>query len=58
MEFLKKLNLLESVGVKYVDVGGRGGTNFIEIEDHRREQLDYKYLNGWGQTTAISLMEA
>lgn len=52
------LNLLESVGVKYVDVGGRGGTNFIEIEDHRREQLDYKYLNGWGQTTAISLMEA
>lgn len=50
--------LLKEVGVQYVDVGGRGGTNFIGIENQRRENHEYEYLKGWGQTTPISLMEA
>lgn len=52
------LTLLKEVGVQYVDVGGRGGTNFIEIENERRKKHEYEYLKGWGQTTPISLLEA
>ena len=52
------LQLLHGIGVQYVDVSGRGGTNFIGIENHRRENKEYNYLTGWGQTTPISLLEA
>ena len=46
------------IGVQYADVSGRGGTNFISIENHRRERQEYDYLKEWGQTTPISLLEA
>lgn len=49
---------LKEIGIEYIDVGGRGGTNFIEIENHRRGNHEYGYLKGWGQTTPISLLEA
>jgi isopentenyl-diphosphate delta-isomerase len=49
---------LQAAGVKIADVGGRGGTNFIQIENQRRSSRDYSYLSGWGQSTAISLLEA
>ncbi|MFC4768889.1 type 2 isopentenyl-diphosphate Delta-isomerase [Effusibacillus consociatus] len=49
---------LKSIGVKIVDVGGRGGTNFISIENQRRSRQEYSHLSGWGQSTAISLLEA
>ena len=52
------LQSLHEIGVQYVDVGGRGGTNFIGIENHRREKHEYDYLKEWGQTTPISLLEA
>jgi isopentenyl-diphosphate delta-isomerase len=48
---------LQSVGVKYIDVGGRGGTNFVTIENTRRPARDYGYLEGFGQTTVESLLE-
>ena len=54
----KTLQLLQDIGVQYVDVRGRGGTNFIKIENHRRERQEYDYLKEWGQTTPISLLEA
>ena len=54
----KTLQLLHDIGVQYVDVSGRGGTNFISIENHRRERQEYDYLKEWGQTTPISLLEA
>ena len=54
----KTLQLLHDIGVQYVDVSGRGGTNFIRIENHRRERQEYDYLKEWGQTTPISLLEA
>lgn len=48
---------LYNVGVKYIDIGGRGGTNFIDIEDSRNQELDYSFLKHWGIPTAISLLE-
>lgn len=54
----KTLRLLNEIGVQYVDVSGRGGTNFIGIENRRREKQEYDYLKEWGQTTPISLLEA
>jgi isopentenyl-diphosphate delta-isomerase len=48
---------LKEIGVKWLDVGGMGGTNFAAIENKRRsEPLDM--LNDWGSPTSISLIEA
>lgn len=44
-------------GVKYIDVAGRGGTNFIEIEDLRDFEVDYSDLYGWGIPTAKSIID-
>ncbi|AGP30360.1 type 2 isopentenyl-diphosphate Delta-isomerase [Corynebacterium terpenotabidum] len=44
-------------GVAAVDVSGRGGTNFIDIENRRREKQEYAYLSGWGQTAAECLLD-
>ncbi|MGJ0184278.1 type 2 isopentenyl-diphosphate Delta-isomerase [Corynebacterium glyciniphilum] len=44
-------------GVTTVDVSGRGGTNFIDIENHRRSRQEYTYLSGWGQSTAECLLD-
>jgi isopentenyl-diphosphate delta-isomerase len=44
-------------GVTTVDVSGRGGTNFIDIENRRREKQEYAYLSGWGQTAAECLLD-
>jgi isopentenyl-diphosphate delta-isomerase len=48
---------LYNVGVKYIDTGGKGGTNFIEIEDSRNKDVDYSFLKHWGIPTALSLLE-
>lgn len=52
---------LSSLPLDYIDVSGRGGTNFMEIEDLRRaragspeESLEEFY--GWGIPTALSLI--
>lgn len=44
-------------GVRTIDVSGRGGTNFIDIENRRREKQEYAYLSGWGQTAAECLLD-
>lgn len=44
-------------GVTTVDVSGRGGTNFIDIENHRRSRQEYTYLSGWGQSTPECLLD-
>lgn len=49
--------LLASVGVQTVDVSGTGGTNFAKIENARRTFNDYDYLENWGQSTVVSLVE-
>lgn len=54
-ETIKKLI---DIGVSTIDVSGSGGTNFASIENYRREDIDYAYLESLGQSTAISLFEA
>lgn len=49
---------LTTVGVKVIDIGGKGGTNFIQIENARRKTNDYSYLENWGQSTVVSLLES
>lgn len=49
---------LAAIGVQYVDLGGRGGTNFAQIENFRRPEKELTYLAGWGQSTVESLFEA
>lgn len=51
------IHLLKSLGVKIVDVSGRGGTNFVLIESSRNHDK-MAYLKDWGQSTVISLLEA
>ena len=52
------LKQLYEVGVRYVDVSGRGGTNFVNIENERRDLKDMSYLSNWGQSTVESLLES
>ncbi|NLZ53570.1 MAG: type 2 isopentenyl-diphosphate Delta-isomerase [Thermoanaerobacteraceae bacterium] len=44
-------------GVKIIDVGGTGGTNFITIESLRRRSRVFKHFEEWGIPTPISLIE-
>ena len=48
---------LIDVGVKYIDIGGRGGTNFIKIESARNKEFEFGELFEWGIPTALSLLE-
>lgn len=49
--------LLAGVGVKAIDVGGAGGTNFLAIEAARGQlNLDTEMM-GWGIPTAIAAAE-
>jgi isopentenyl-diphosphate delta-isomerase len=48
---------LMDAGVKYIDIGGSGGTNFIKIESARNEDFDFSELFQWGIPTALSLLE-
>lgn len=48
---------LLQAGVKYIDVGGTGGTNFAAIEAGRNTERDFSFLKHWGIPTALSLLE-
>ena len=52
------IETLAQAGVSAVDVAGAGGTDFIAIENERRPQRDLSYLVGWGQSTALCLLES
>ncbi|MDN6162328.1 MAG: type 2 isopentenyl-diphosphate Delta-isomerase [Atopostipes sp.] len=52
------IQLLESIGVKYIDISGKGGTNFAKIENFRRQEQKLDGLESWGQSTSFSLLEA
>ncbi|MCH3990151.1 MAG: type 2 isopentenyl-diphosphate Delta-isomerase [Lactobacillus sp.] len=51
------LQLLMNNGIEWVDLGGAGGTNFVQIENARGHG-DYGYLGDLGLSTVISLMTA
>lgn len=49
---------LQELGVQYINVSGRGGTNFATIENFRRPDKEMTYLENWGLTTVESLLES
>lgn len=48
---------LINIGANYINISGKGGTNFAKIENNRSNE-PASYLNNWGQTTIESLLEA
>lgn len=48
---------LSSIGIKWIDVGGTGGTNFINIESARSDKSITTSLTSWGIPTVASLLE-
>lgn len=48
---------LYNIGINYIDIGGKGGTNFIQIEDMRNNEKDFKEFHSWGIETASSLIQ-
>jgi isopentenyl-diphosphate delta-isomerase len=44
-------------GIKYMDVGGQGGTNFATIERYRQGLALPSVFEGWGIPTAVSIAE-
>lgn len=48
---------LFGAGVRWVDTGGRGGTNFLAIEQER-SGVRRPHLRAWGLPGAVSLLEA
>lgn len=49
---------LQELGVEWADVSGRGGTDFLRIENDRRPGGDYAYLTGFGQSAPACLLDA
>ena len=54
----ESIEYLIQLGAQTIDISGRGGTNFAQIENLRRDHLDFTLLENWGQTTAESLLES
>lgn len=52
------VKLLQDIGVKHIDISGKGGTNFAQIENFRRREHKLDDMEPWGQTTSVSLLEA
>lgn len=53
---VKTIERVYELGVRTVDLSGRGGTSFAYIENRRSGQRDY--LNQWGQSTMQALLNA
>ncbi|MFO7151817.1 MAG: type 2 isopentenyl-diphosphate Delta-isomerase [Bacillota bacterium] len=53
----EEAKVLADCGVKIIDVGGAGGTDFIAIENMRNKRNAVPVLEGWGIPTPISLIE-
>lgn len=50
---------LKRAGLNLLDIGGKGGTNFIAIEKSRQNALlEKEVFLDWGLSTAVSLLEA
>ncbi|MBS4007279.1 MAG: type 2 isopentenyl-diphosphate Delta-isomerase [Clostridium sp.] len=50
--------IFKEIGVRAIDVGGKGGTNFMEIERRRGHIKTNMDLMDWGVPTSISILEA
>ncbi|MDV7719097.1 type 2 isopentenyl-diphosphate Delta-isomerase [Pediococcus ethanolidurans] len=49
---------LAEIGVQSINVAGHGGTNFAKIENERRHDKSYSYLQNYGISTVESLLES
>lgn len=54
----ESIQQLKELGVQYVNLGGKGGTNFVQIENFRRPNKEMDYLEDWGLTTVETLFES
>ena len=55
----KTIQKATNIGVKTFDISGRGGTSFSYIENMRNVRKGrFDYLNTWGQSTVVSLLES
>ena len=52
------LRRLADIGVTIADVSGRGGTDFLQIENARRVAGEYAMLTGFGQSALACLLDA
>lgn len=53
---LKIIEMAHKLGIKTVDISGRGGTSFAYIENQRGHNRSY--LDEWGQSTVQTLLNA
>ncbi|TYP59866.1 type 2 isopentenyl-diphosphate Delta-isomerase [Thermosediminibacter litoriperuensis] len=53
----EEARILVDCGIKIIDVGGAGGTDFIAIENLRNRKDAVNTLEGWGIPTPVSLIE-
>lgn len=53
----KTIQQLINLNTKIIDVSGKGGTNFVQIESER-SHYQFDYLNQWGESTVTSLLNA
>lgn len=53
---LKTIETAHELGIKTVDISGRGGTSFAYIENQRGNNRSY--LDEWGQSTVQTLLNA
>ncbi|NLM45637.1 MAG: type 2 isopentenyl-diphosphate Delta-isomerase [Firmicutes bacterium] len=50
--------IIQELGAAAIDVGGRGGTNFLEIESRRSQKKVSDDLLQWGIPTPLAILEA
>jgi isopentenyl-diphosphate delta-isomerase len=54
----RTLTLLADIGVRFADVSGAGGTDFLRIENDRSPADDFSMLTGFGQSALACLLDA
>ncbi|MFS0555520.1 type 2 isopentenyl-diphosphate Delta-isomerase [Brevibacillus sp. 179-C9.3 HS] len=53
----ESIEKLIQIGIRAIDVGGKGGTNFAQVENMRSDN-PHSMFEDWGFTTVESLLEA
>jgi isopentenyl-diphosphate delta-isomerase len=54
----RTLGQLAEIGVRFADVSGAGGTDFLRIENDRAGAHDFAMLTGFGQSALACLLDA
>lgn len=54
----ESIQKLVDIGVNTIDIAGKNGTNFARIENSRRVSDKMDFLENWGNSTVVSLLES